>query len=238
MKFNQANSFKLYLFLLSVLLIITWLQPAIPLISLFRDTFHLAGVPPYYGLFSNIGSFLFCATGSITLFGAMLLHSINREKEFKDKEFVNFLSTFSLISFFLMFDDFFMFHEYIAPYILGINEKAVLVAIGIVIISGLVRFRKTILKTKFKFLMVGAFFLLLTVLFDKILDRHENSVYLIKVGEKYILEDGAKFLGIATWLYYFTISSFNQVMRVSLGTVSQSERTRPDGNTDGLSAHQ
>jgi hypothetical protein len=221
MKFNQANSFKLYLLLLLILLTITWLQPAIPLIFLFRDTFHLTGVSPYYGLFSNLGSFLLCATASITLFSAILLYSLKKDKEFKDREFIMFLSTFGLISLFLMLDDFFMFHEYLAPVALGISEKAVIAIIGVVTVSGLVRFRKIILKTKFKILMIGLFFLLLSVLFDKIFNGHEDWVYLFKVGEKYILEDGAKFLGIATWLYYFTVSSFNQIMNTFLEAVSE-----------------
>lgn len=210
MKTSQSSPyfFGIYIVILLIVIGAAWLQSSVPLIILFRDTFTLGGITPHHGLFSNIGSFLWCAIGSITLFSSAILFASR-----KDQEFATFLLAFSLISLFSMIDDFFMFHEHIAPVLLHISEKTVLGMYGIAIIASTVRFRKTILKTNWKIFAIGLLFFFLSLVFDKLLDGQENTVYLFKIGEKYIFEDGAKFLGIAIWLYYFSTSSFNQILR-------------------------
>ena len=71
-----------------------------------------------------------------------------------------------LISLVLLLDDFFMFDEYIYPIYLGINEKAVLIVYGMLILFYLVNFRKIIRNTEFLFILLAVLFFALSVVVD------------------------------------------------------------------------
>ncbi len=78
-QFKQVNIIFFGIYILAFfMLIAAWLQSEVRLSVLFRDVFVAASVEPYYGLFSNIGIFLWSATAAILLFSGTVLFNVNR----------------------------------------------------------------------------------------------------------------------------------------------------------------
>jgi len=103
----------------------------------------------------------------------------------------------------LMFDDLFMFHEYLPNY-LPINEKIIFSLYGLVIIIFLIRFRKTILnKTNYFLLFLTFIFYALSIITDVLQDD--------KAAYHYTLEDGFKLLGTVSWFIYFAGTSLKSI---------------------------
>ncbi len=202
---SRLLGFITLLALTIALIVASWLQNAVPLIQLYRDTFVLAAVPSYFGIASNLGAFLFCMAGSIACFSALILAADER-----DREFAKFLLTFGGISFMLLADDFLLFHE-IMERRFGVREKLVFLSYAAIICASLVRFRAVVLATPYGYLLLSLSFFALSVVFDRILDGTEDMVLLFKPGEKYLLEDGSKLLGISSWLFYFALCSHDRI---------------------------
>ena len=103
-----------------------------------------------------------------------------------------------------MIDDALLIHEVLAPTYLGIDEKMVLLTLGIAVLIFLTTFKKVILETRYNVLIMAFVFLTLSVLTDGILDP-----WFWSLGHwEYLIEDGAKWLGIASWCSYFVHTSY------------------------------
>lgn len=180
-KVKPANLILLGLYS-SVLLLLAliWIQPYVSPDFLLRDTFVLGSIPRYYGLVSNLGIFLWCATAVVTCFSANLLATV------KQNSWSKFFLCFSLISFWLALDDFFMLHEQVF-----ISEKKIFLVYVLVVVGSLIHLKNIIIKTNFKILFIGFIFLFTSILIDKIpIFSGSNSLL--------ILEDGTKLLGIVS----------------------------------------
>lgn len=164
-----------------------------------RDVTAIAEIHPLSGILSSLGMILWTVSGAITAFTAFFFRS--RNKVFR------FLFFTSFLSFFLLFDDFFLFHEVLAPYYLGIGEPVVFLFIGISFIAYIVKFHQTILRTKFILLIMALGFLAGSMLLDMILEP-----WLETIGHWiYIIEDGTKWLGIASWCSYSISTSYKYI---------------------------
>lgn len=156
----------------------------------------------FYGYISHIGILFWCAAATVCILSAAVLHLR------KDQlETVRFLSCFGALTAVLMFDDLFMLHESIVPWYLHIPEKAVLAFYGAFAVYCLVRFRHVILSNDARYLVLSFAGFGVSVAIDQLSER----IYL--PGE-YLFEDGAKFIGIASWLVYFVNFSFSKIMAV------------------------
>lgn len=103
-----------------------------------------------------------------------------------------------------MLDDAFLFHEGLASIYFGIDEKIILLALGVTVLAYLVSFRKTILKTNYSVLLLAFGFLTLSCLTDGILDP-----WFWSLGDwEYFIEDGAKWMGIVSWCSYYVQTSY------------------------------
>lgn len=146
-------------------------------------------INPFVSIISNLGILLWCASASICLFSFNFKESSKKIKKDRDCQFLKF---FGILSLLLLLDDLFLFHESIAPK-LFISQKVVYVGYLSAVLLGIVKFKKLILQTDWIIWCFAFLFFSLSILID-ILEPFENSIF---------LEDGFKFLGIASWLSYF-----------------------------------
>jgi len=162
-----------------------------------RDITAIANIHPLSGILSSLGILLWCAAASICLFAAMTLRNV------KPRDTFWFLLSSALLSAYLLFDDLFLFHEALASWYLGLNEKVVFAALGIAVSAYLIAFRRVILRTNFGVLLLALGFLTTSVVIDAILEP-----WLRSLGHwRNLLEDGAKWLGIASWCSYYVHTS-------------------------------
>lgn len=167
-----------------------------------RDVTATANVHPLTGILSNLGILLWCAAASICAFAAVTLRNVKPGEPFR------FLLCSALLSAYLLLDDFFLFHDELAPRYLGVDEKLVYAALGIAVCAYLIAFRRVILHTHFAVLLLAVGFLGISVVMDALLEP-----WLRRLGHwEYFFEDGAKWLGIAAWCSYYVRTSHQLVV--------------------------
>ncbi|WP_414624361.1 hypothetical protein [Calothrix sp. CCY 0018] len=204
-QFKQANIIFFGIYLLAFfMLLAAWLQSEVQFSVLFRDVFVAASVEPYYGLFSNIGIFLWSATAAILLFSGTVLFSVKQSHKYS-----KFLLSFGSFTLLLVIDDFFMLHEKIFPYYLKISEKMTFLAYGIIFIYLVLKFRDTILDNHFTIFAIAISFLFLSITVDQILP---TDSFIFQKDDTYFFEDSLKLIGIISWCFYFIKISGEQVI--------------------------
>jgi len=174
-------------FLISIVLLFHFLGE-IPIGNLTRDPSAIMGAPFHTGILSQTGMTFWSASASICMFSTKVISKY--PDSFKLKRFL-FVS--GLLTMLLGLDDIFLLHESVFPN-LGIHEKVVYATYAGLVLFYLVKFYPIILDTKYIFLVMALGFFALSVIFDK------SSIPGI---DPYLLEDGAKIIGIVSWLFYF-----------------------------------
>ncbi len=164
--------------------------------SLTRDVSALVNLKPIAGILSNIGVVFLTTAAAVCLFAWTLLRC-EAAPQVRGEE-RRFMLWSGLISFSLMLDDFFMFHDYILPLDIGIPEKVVLVVYCLVALAYLYGFAKTILKTDYILLALAILFLGVSAIADQVLSFTEAANF---------FEDGAKFFGIVFWTAYYVVTA-------------------------------
>jgi hypothetical protein len=172
-----------------------------PMSSFMSDPARVANVPPYTGLFSNLGALLWCASAAICLFSAAIMSRLG------DRGVAIFFLASGLVTSVLLVDDLFMIHEKASEIYWRISEEAVFTAYGAMLALYLARFRRTILRTQYLPLLLAFGFMALSLLTDKLNDSEEKAALLLV-----LLEDGSKLLAIVSWLVYFTRLSAQRVL--------------------------
>lgn len=109
-----------------------------------------------------------------------------------------------LITLMLLVDDLFLLHEEVYRDYLLIPEKITLFAYGSIVLLYLAVFRKTILQTNFLLMGLAITFFALSIAVD-LLTGNDSQI-------GFLLEDGAKFLGIVGWSAYL-VNLCLQMMR-------------------------
>ena len=165
----------------------------VPVTALMRDVAAIAKINPFYGVISELGLYLWCATGAICIFASVLIGKKQRNKA------ASFLCYSGFLAFYLMIDDAFLLHEHVLPKYLNITEIFVYCILGSTVICYLIIYRDFILKTTNYMLLVFALILLsLSVFFDTI------GLYFFPTSQlQFFVEDGCKWLGIATYCSYY-----------------------------------
>ena len=174
-----------------------------------RDTAAIAGIHPLAGFLSNMGILLWGASFFISLFTAITLRNFLTKGRFV------FLISSALLSGYLMFDDFFMFHEFLAPKYLGLNDNLVLFILVLAAALYLYLQRRMILKTDFWMLVLALTLLAFSVFVDVSYLRITDGQF----GQlEYIFEEGPKWLGIACWCSYHVQTAYRFIKeRLGLG---------------------
>lgn len=152
-----------------------------------RDPSALGRLPFYAGFITKIGVVLWVITASVSLFGYAVL-----EPSLRGADAARFLLASGTMSAILGVDDFFMFHETIAPRGLGVPEKFVLASYVLLIAGIVLRLRQFVLSVV-DGLLVGALACFAgSLAVDLFWGSRPYARY-------YLLEDGLKFVGITLW---------------------------------------
>lgn len=164
-----------------------------------RDVAAIANVQPHTGLLSNLGVLLWCATFTLCLFAALMLRKIS------PREIFRFFLSSALLSMYLLLDDLFLIHEWLVPHYVGISQEIVYLLLALAVLSYLVVFRKIILRTDYYFLLAALGMFAASLVIDVFLE-----VWLSWWLDDWVhfFEDGAKWLGIASWCSYYAQTAF------------------------------
>lgn len=169
----------------------------IPMSEFTRDVTIIAGIHPLSGALSSLGILLWCAAASICMFSAIALRSV------VSSDVHRFLLFSALLSMYLLFDDLFMFHETLAPNVLGLDQRVVIFFLGLAVSSYLIVFRSVILRTNYVFFLLALGMLTLSVAIDAI-----PRQWMSGLGHwVYLIEDGTKWIGISCWCGYYSHTS-------------------------------
>jgi hypothetical protein len=180
---------------LLVALAIVSIYNQVPIAVLTRDPTVVGNVHPFTGVLSNLGVLLWCSSAAICLFsGVVLLHTPRTKGGW-------FLICSALLTLGLLFDDFFLFHEYLAQHYLGISEKAVYVFEMGVTAAYLLIFRRVILQSEYAVLYLALVFFAISVVIDVRFTKWLGAWI-------FLVEDGAKFLGLVSWCNYYARVSY------------------------------
>jgi hypothetical protein len=180
------------IFIGTVLILHLW--KGVRIDQLTRDPASITGTRPYIGFLSNIGIFFWSATATVCFFGAALM---TRQRD--SLMLKRFLRASGLLTLFLGLDDAFLLHEDLLPQHVGIWEPLIYVGYAAFGLFYLVRFHAVILDTEYLLLMLALFLLGISVSLDVLLDR---DIIDLPSRIAFLVEDGAKFTGIVSWLVY------------------------------------
>lgn len=176
-----------------IILTITGIQDAIPTSVLTKDPNSITSLPFYAGILSNLGILFWCSTVAICIFTFLVVNPINRET----RSFVLYVGLLTLL---LMLDDQFLLHEEVLPNFLGLPGKIVYVIYAISLAAILFLYRNIILNFDPLLLAFPLLFFALSVVSKVVL----NQGLLTDVSiDPLLVEDGAKFMGIVGWFFYF-----------------------------------
>lgn len=161
---------------------------------------------PFVGVVSNLGALLWCTAAVVCLFSYLILRNKIRHKS------ASFLLWSGLLTALLLFDDLFMFHDYLAITHLDIEQTTVYIIYFILAITWFIYFLDEIRSNDFMILLLAGLFLGLSVIGDFILPQE---------GIAYMFEDASKFFGIVTWTIYFIRVSRNKFQIIENETTNQ-----------------
>jgi hypothetical protein len=198
--------------LILAIMVYVHLHSHIPFASMTRDVTAIGHLNPFTGMLSDLGIILWCVSASACFFAALILF------RGPDRKLFWFLLFSGLLSAYLLFDDFFQFHEELAERYLGLNKTFVYAALGTAVAAYLVGFRQVILRTRFGLLALACGFLAASVAIDVV-----AYVLEVRLGNWwwlgrwwYFFEDGPKWLGIAFWCSYY-VQTAHQCLTDTMG---------------------
>jgi hypothetical protein len=172
-----------------------------------RDVVAIGHLPFFAGLVSQLGGMLWSATLAVCIFTISVLYQRNQEPAAR-----RFLGQASILTTVLLFDDIFLLHEDIGPDYLHIGEKAIVLAYGFLAILFLLYNSREILSSEYIILGLALAMFGMSIFLDAAhLDKYDQYSFIFWEQFQTFLEDGFKFVGIATWLLYFARYSLQRV---------------------------
>ena len=165
------------------------------IMEILRDPAQQSGASSFVGFLSNIGIWLWVSSAAICFFT-----TITSDSKFnKNHKELIFLT--GMLSIILAIDDFFLIHDRY------INQKICFLFYALFAGALLIRHYKLIIEIEgFTFLLAGSF-LALSILTDLIQSRIP-----LQYNYTQVIEEGFKFSGVATWLYFIArVASFRPI---------------------------
>ncbi len=181
-------------------------QPWAPLEQLVRDPMTVTGVcikaagtlmqardcaSVYFGLLSNLGILLWCASAAVCLFAFLQVYHMSGR--IRPGAFLLYAGIFTGV---LLMDDLFMGHENVYPQHFGIDQRLTYAIYAALFALYLVVFRDDLLKSDPKILLLSSVLFALSILMDQLPLFHEKGVFL------HVAEDGSKFVAISAWAVF------------------------------------
>lgn len=200
------------IFLMFILVgVVTEISPNLSIQDLTRDVAALGRLPFYWGSISQLGILFWSAIVTLCFSTYFILKKISPHQ----KESLKFLLYSGLLITYLTLDDTYMLHEDFFPdYVRFIPEKAAILLLGFAIVLFLYFNFAEILRNEYGLMLLGLFFFGISVGLDLIPDRILEYRYVFEKLEL-ILEDGAKFTAIVTWLVFYARYCHQQISKVS-----------------------
>lgn len=216
---NQILSLKKVYLATSIFIFLVWLTGEISSISIYNlvaDSNEIGHLPPYAGIVSNLGIWLWCCGASICFFSCYLINP----NEKQGREWKLFFRFSAYFLFLLMLDDALQIHENFSTLLFGADAQISLVNKKLEsILESLVflfyfslfifywfRFRKIISLTEIYPLILTAIFLALSFSFDVLPEGIKGH---------FILEEGFKLLGIVSLIIYYVKACYQKVKPTS-----------------------
>lgn len=164
-----------------------------------RDVTAIGNLPFYAGVVSQLGAMLWSAALAVCVLTVTLLKSQNQNGRAR-----RFLIQAAILTAVLLLDDIFLFHEDIGPDYFGISEKVIAVFYFLLCLAFLVLNMREILSSEYSILGLALAMFGASMFLDAAnLDKYDEYGILFSDQFQIFLEDGFKFVGIATWLLYF-----------------------------------
>ena len=168
--------------------------------DLVQDIATTAKVHPMVGILNNLGIILWTSSAAVCFFSALTLR-----RNLSGRFHAFFLSS-GLLSAYLLLDDMFLFHEFIAPINMGIDQNVIFLVLLVAVFAYLTAFYNLILKTNYVYLLISGAFLAGSLFVDVFL--YESLQEKIGLWEHFI-EDSFKWLGIVFWFTYFADTAYH-----------------------------
>ncbi len=181
--------------ILLVLLVIS-LQNRVPSHDLTRDPLAIADLPFYFGVVSNLGAIAWSAAAAICLFAFF-----STDNTIVDRRLRSYLLFSGLLTSMLLFDDLFLLHEQFFPEYLSVPKRMVIAAYGVLTMLHFAAFRRIVKQTEYFILAIALAFFGVSLFVDLVPSQSLPFFWRLM---NYVVEDGAKLLGIAVWLVYFS----------------------------------
>lgn len=179
----------------------------ITLSYLTRDISAVGNLPFYAGLVSQLGGLLWAAALTICVFMFVLLQG--RGESMSSRRFMLHAAILTAV---LLLDDFFLFHEDIGPDYLHIGEKVIVLSYLVLTVAFLLLNFKEILASEYALLGLALALFGMSIFLDAA-DLDDIDLYERLFSEQFqiFMEDGFKFVGIATWLAYFVRYGYQKI---------------------------
>ena len=173
-----------------------------------RDISAIGDLPFFAGLVSQIGGLLWSASLAICVLAFLIL----KRREPDTGPVRKYLLHAAILTGVLLLDDFFLFHEDIGPDYLGIGEKVIVLSYLLLCVLFLVFNFNEILNSEYLILGLGLGFFATSIFLDAAnLDDFEEYGSFFSEQFQIFLEDGFKFVGVATWLTYFGRYAYQKI---------------------------
>lgn len=190
-----------------LILMIVMAQDSLGHRELFNDPADTLGFHPLVGLISMLGLFGWAAAAGI----CFLTYAVVRFRE--TARMRRFWLAAGLLTVLLLLDDAFMLHEEILPFGLGIRERYVKLGYLAVAAAFGLGFLSILAGNNLRLLVAAGSFFALSVLCDtpflmQPLGLWENDLVI------YLIEDGAKFIGISLWMAYLAKTAADGMERL------------------------
>ncbi|UEM25291.1 hypothetical protein JL100_035105 (plasmid) [Skermanella mucosa] len=175
--------------------------------ELFNDPADSMGFHPFLGMVSMLGLFGWAAAAGI----AFLTYAVTRFHE--TVQMRRFWLAAGLLTALLLLDDAFMLHEEILPVGLGIRERYVKLGYIAVAAAFGLGFLKVLAENNLRLVVAAGSFFALSFLCDtpflmQPLGLWESDTVV------YLIEDGAKFVGISLWMAYVAKTAADSLGRL------------------------
>ena len=197
--------FGLYLLpLISLIVVLViHLQTGIALEKFMRDPAIIADIRPVFGIISNFGVLVWCATATICFY----TWSVSRKWAEKER-YPNFLFFSGILTIILLVDDLFLLHEKFGGR--GFSEAYTYGCYVLLTIVIFISYQKYIFKTEYIVLMIALILFGASLFIDIFQDYFKQMIGYWAI----YIEDGFKFLGIVGWFGYYLRICFVEINKL------------------------
>jgi hypothetical protein len=187
-----------------------------PVERLFSDPLAQAGAHPLLGFVSNLGILLWSAAAGACLVAALVLRHGTKPGE---REAARFFVVAAALTAILVLDDTFQFHEDLVERLVGRGQTFVLLGYVAIVAAFVVRFRRFMSQSRWVILAIAGVFFAVSIgvdLYPVFIAALPGDMTIDTETDAYdfvshVVEDGSKFIGIALWFAYFTVTAASEL---------------------------